>query len=60
MKSWVCVCVKRGSGLTSDMVVGAVHHVSSVDEVVAWTFHTELHFIVTQNHLPSEEEKQQT
>lgn len=41
---------------TPDVVVGAVHHVRGVDEVVAGAFHTQLDFIVTQNHFASREE----
>lgn len=39
--------------LTPDVVVGAVHHVCGVDEVVAGAFHTQLNFIVTQDNFAS-------
>lgn len=35
------------------MLVGAVHHVSSVDEAVAGPFHADLHLVVSQNDLSS-------
>lgn len=48
---------KASVWLTSDVVVGAEHHVCRVDEVVARTFHRDLHFTVTQNHPSSVQEK---
>lgn len=48
-------CTRLQGRLTPDVVVGAVHHVCRVDEVVARALHAELHFVVTQNHLPSVE-----
>lgn len=48
---------KASVWLTSDVVVGAEHHVCRVDEVVARAFHRDFHFTVTQNHPSSVQEK---
>lgn len=40
-------------GLTPDVVVGAVHHVCGVDEVVAGAFHAQLHLVVAQHDFTS-------
>lgn len=43
-----------------DVLVGAVHHVGSVDELVPRALHAHLHLRVTQDHLTPAEETERT
>lgn len=45
---------------TANVVVSAVHHISSVDELVARAFHTQFGLRVTQNDLPPGETAKQS
>lgn len=45
---------------TFQVVVGAVHHVGGVDEVVAGSLHADLQLVVAQNHLPSVDQSRVT